>query len=253
MAFLGTQISRPYIPILVENVNGPLELASAIGFVTGTAALVGALMSPAGGWLGDRIGFRPVLVAGLLGGGDRGRPATLPGQRRRPGRGRARLQRGATRSTAAMVFGLLATEVPEERRSATLNLVYLPLYAAGIIGPIVGAIVVGRGIWAPFAVAAIGVPDAVPSRLPGHDGPAGQAPADRLIRAARARTHRRRRQRRARQAQRRRMQPGGQQAGGPDQKARRRGSRSGITARSIARPPYHSAGRASIAATGTAQ
>src|ERR1019366_144314 len=38
-----------------------------------------------------------------------------------------------------------------------------------------------------------------------------------------------------------------------DQNADRRGSRSGITARSIARPPYHSAGRATIAATGTAQ
>jgi len=34
----------------------------------------------------------------------------------------------------SMVFGLLATEVPAERRSQTLNLVYLPLYAAGIIG-----------------------------------------------------------------------------------------------------------------------
>ena len=39
----------------------------------------------------------------------------------------------------AMVFSLLATEVPAVRRSQTLNLVYLPLYAAGIIGPIVGA------------------------------------------------------------------------------------------------------------------
>ncbi|HZL33262.1 MAG TPA: hypothetical protein VFC81_04690, partial [Verrucomicrobiae bacterium] len=55
---------------------------------------------------------------------------------------------------AAMVFGLLATEVPAERRSATLNLVYLPLYGAGIIGPILGALVVGIGIWAPFAAAA---------------------------------------------------------------------------------------------------
>ena len=69
VAFLGTQISRPYIPVLVENVNGPVGLASAIGFVTGTAALVGALVSPVGGWVGDRIGFRPVLVGGLLVGG----------------------------------------------------------------------------------------------------------------------------------------------------------------------------------------
>ena len=55
---------------------------------------------------------------------------------------------------AAMVFSVLATEVPAERRSATLNLVYLPLYGGGIIGPILGAIVVGVGIWAPFATAA---------------------------------------------------------------------------------------------------
>ncbi len=41
----------------------------------------------------------------------------------------------AVATTGAMVFSLLATEVPPERRSATLNLVYLPLYIAGIIGP----------------------------------------------------------------------------------------------------------------------
>jgi hypothetical protein len=40
-----------------------------------------------------------------------------------------------------MVFSMLATEVPAERRSATLNLVYLPLYAAGVIGPTAGAAV----------------------------------------------------------------------------------------------------------------
>jgi MFS transporter, DHA1 family, multidrug resistance protein len=41
----------------------------------------------------------------------------------------------------AMIFSLLATEVPADRRSQTLNLVYLPLYAAGIIGPLVGGAV----------------------------------------------------------------------------------------------------------------
>jgi hypothetical protein len=44
-----------------------------------------------------------------------------------------------------MVFGLLATDVPPERRSATLNLVYLPLYAAGILGPALGAGIVSVG------------------------------------------------------------------------------------------------------------
>jgi MFS family permease len=154
VAFLGTQISRPYIPVLVENVNGPVELASAIGFVTGTAALIGALVSPAGGALGDRIGFRPVLVGGLFLGGIMA--ALLPHLGSVAALAGGQLVFSASYAViAAMVFGLLATEVPEERRSTTLNLVYLPLYAAGIIGPIAGAIVVGAGIWAPFAVAAV--------------------------------------------------------------------------------------------------
>jgi predicted MFS family arabinose efflux permease len=41
----------------------------------------------------------------------------------------------------AMVFSLLATEVPVDRRSQTLNLVYLPLYGAGILGPLLGGAV----------------------------------------------------------------------------------------------------------------
>jgi MFS family permease len=154
VAFLGAQMSRPYLPVLVENVNGKVDLASAIGFVSGTAALVGALVSPIGGWIGDRVGFRPVLIGGLLLGGVSA--AVLP---LLPSVGTLAvgvLVFGACYSVeAAMVFGLLATEVPAERRSATLNLVYLPLYAAGIIGPILGAIVVGFGIWAPFAAAAV--------------------------------------------------------------------------------------------------
>ena len=46
----ATQMSRPYIPVLVEGLVGPGPgLASAIGLVMGTAALVGALVSPLGG------------------------------------------------------------------------------------------------------------------------------------------------------------------------------------------------------------
>jgi hypothetical protein len=57
----------------------------------------------------------------------------------------------ATSTVSAMVFGMVATEVPADRRSTTLNLVYLPLYAAGIVGPALGAFVVlAGGIPAPF-------------------------------------------------------------------------------------------------------
>jgi predicted MFS family arabinose efflux permease len=54
-----------------------------------------------------------------------------------------------------MVFSLLATEVPPERRSQTLNLVYLPLYAAGIVGPAFGGTIAGlTGPSGPFWAAA---------------------------------------------------------------------------------------------------
>ena len=54
-----------------------------------------------------------------------------------------------------MVFGLLAIDVPPERRSATLNLVYLPLYAAGSSGPRSGpASSPSTGLAGPFLVAA---------------------------------------------------------------------------------------------------
>lgn len=58
-------------------------------------------------------------------------------------------------AVSAMVFGLLAVEVPPERRSATLNLVYLPLYLAGIVGPALGALVVTAGLQAVFYAAAV--------------------------------------------------------------------------------------------------
>ncbi len=154
ISYVAVQMSRPYIPVLVEQIagRGP-GLASAIALVAGTAALVGALVSPLGGVIGDRVGFRPVLVSALGGAGvvvllmplvpSIGALALL-----------AVVLGASTATISSMIFGLLATELPADRRSAALNLVYLPLYAAGIIGPAVGALVVSvSGITGLFTVA----------------------------------------------------------------------------------------------------
>jgi MFS family permease len=156
VSYLATQMSRPYIPVLVEGLAGTGPgLASAIALVAGTAALVGAVVSPLGGMLGDRIGFRPILVAALGGAGlvlllmpivpSVASLALL-----------AVVLGASTATVSAMVFGLLATEIPPERRSATLNLVYLPLYAAGIAGPAIGAAASSlSGVPAPFVVGGV--------------------------------------------------------------------------------------------------
>ena len=50
VSFLANQMARPYLPVVVEGLvgTGP-GLASAIGLVMGTAALVGGLVGPFGG------------------------------------------------------------------------------------------------------------------------------------------------------------------------------------------------------------
>jgi len=151
LAFLATQMTRPFIPVLVEGIVGVGPgLVSAIALVAGTAALVGALISPLGGALGDRIGFRPVLTAALVGGGLA--LLVMPFAGAVPALAVVAVVLAmCTAAVTAMVFGMLATDVPPERRSATLNLVYLPLYAAGIVGPAVGGVVVAvGGLAAPF-------------------------------------------------------------------------------------------------------
>jgi MFS family permease len=155
-AFLANQMSRPYLPVLVESIHEPGPgLTSAIGLVAGTAALLGALLAPLAGALGDRIGFRPVLVGALIGGGVAlGLMPTLAPTGGVPGVAvLAVVVAAAASTTSSMVFGLLATEVPPERRSQVLNLVYLPLYAAAIIGPLIGGSVSSvAGLASPFVV-----------------------------------------------------------------------------------------------------
>jgi MFS family permease len=156
VAYLATQMTRPYIPVLVEAITGSgAGLASGIALVAGVAALVGGVVSPLGGVIGDRIGFRPVLIAALIGAG----VVTLlmPLTTALPLLALLAVVLGASTATvSAMVFGLLASEVPADRRSQTLNLVYLPLYAAGIVGPIAGAgLSQAGGVTAPFLVGGV--------------------------------------------------------------------------------------------------
>jgi len=151
VVFLANQISRPYTPLLVEGLIGTgAGLASGIAAVVGLGSLIGALASPIAGYAGDRVGYRPVLLAALAVGAVASllmpfMPAVIALA------GASVLLGGAVATVGAMVFSLLATEVPPDRRSATLNLVYLPLYVAGIVGPATGSVLAATvGLAGPY-------------------------------------------------------------------------------------------------------
>jgi DHA1 family tetracycline resistance protein-like MFS transporter len=128
-------------------------VVGSVGLVLGIASILGAAVSPIGGWIADKLGFRPVLVACIA--GMAVAFGALPFAPSAAWLGLAYSAAIACQAVVgAMVSGILATEVPSERRSATLNLIYLPLYMGGIAGPAIGATVVTAGLRSVFYVAA---------------------------------------------------------------------------------------------------
>src|SRR5216683_1945384 len=105
--------------------------------------------------------FLPLLVVRLVGGtsGAAGQIGIVFGASALLGALLSPLAGAASATAISMVFALLATAVPEERRATTLNLVLLPIYLSSIAGGIVGAILVRSGLdtvlWTAAAISLI--------------------------------------------------------------------------------------------------
>jgi DHA1 family multidrug resistance protein-like MFS transporter len=177
LAYFAQQIANPFLPLLVIRlIGGTAGAAGQIGIVFGASALLGAVLSPFAGVAGDRYGFRPVLAAAcVLAAASLGALAlalnlvslTV-----------AAVCLGAATATAiSMVFALLATAVPEERRATTLNLVLLPIYFSSVAGAVVGALLVREGLntvlWTGAAISLIAA--LLTTRLPSVARPASGA------------------------------------------------------------------------------
>ena len=146
LAYFALQIANPFLPLLVIRlIGGTAHAAGQIGIVFGASALLGAVLSPFAGVAGDRYGFRPVLAgACVLAAASLGALALAPNLVWLTA---AAVCLGAATATAiSMVFALLATAVPEERRATTLNLVLLPIYFSSVAGAVVGALLVREGL-----------------------------------------------------------------------------------------------------------
>jgi MFS family permease len=159
LAYFAQQIANPFLPLLVIRLVGSTTgAAGQIGIVFGASALLGALLSPLAGAAGDRYGFRPLLAgACVLAAASLAALAVAPDL--------VWLTLGAvalgtaTATAISMVFALLATAVPEERRATTLNLVLLPIYLSSLAGGLVGALLVREGLntvlWTGVAVSLV--------------------------------------------------------------------------------------------------
>jgi MFS family permease len=146
LAYFALQIANPFLPLLVIRLNGGTAgAAGQIGIVFGASALLGALLSPLAGAAGDRYGFRPMLAgACVLAAASLGALALSPNLLWLTV---SAVALGAASATAiSMVFALLATRVPEERRATTLNLVLLPIYFSSVAGAVVGSFLVREGL-----------------------------------------------------------------------------------------------------------
>lgn len=165
LALLGRQMMNPYLPLLVAHVHGPRPgVAGSVGLVVGVSALAGALVSPVAGTIGDRVGFRGVLVGSLA--ATAAAMALMPASPSVAALAALSIVAVAMfTSVNSMVAASLAVETPVERRSATLNLILLPLYLAGIVGPGIGALVVAVGLPAVFFTAGCLLALAVPVAL----------------------------------------------------------------------------------------
>ncbi len=181
---LGQRVIFPFIELFVEQLNGPVLAATAVGFVLAAYGVAASIGSPLAGRLGDRIGYLRVyssavviVVIALL--------ASSAVQSLLPFDAIYAFYGIGFATASSMLFTLLATGLPAEVRTPVLNLALFPLYIAGIIGSSVSTAVLRwtsgdlRPLWVLAAVvtAVAAVPLLALRRsggnLAGHADPAG--------------------------------------------------------------------------------
>lgn len=133
---LGQRVVFPFLALYVEVLNGPLMLATVVGFVAGGYGVAAAIGSPLAGRLSDRIGYRLVFSAAVaivvvcfvL--------ASAVGSLLPFGIVYALYGIGFATATS-MLYTLLATGLPSEVRTPVLNLALVPLYVSGVLGSLI--------------------------------------------------------------------------------------------------------------------
>ncbi len=154
LLMLARQMINPYVPVAILDITRqPSTATQVIGVLMGITALIGAGITVVAGRLGDAIGFRRVLaiafaMSAVFSVGMALSHTLVPFGVMLAG------YSAAIGIGGAMVFALLSTRVPATHQTTALNLVYLPLYFGGIVGPVISSGLSHLGLLTQFSVAA---------------------------------------------------------------------------------------------------
>ena len=146
LQWMGATALVPMLPVYIRDLGGSDALA---GVVMAAFFAAGVLSQYPVGRLADRIGRRPVLIAGLVTYGVASLSFLLPITAYVAIGLRALQGAGAGAATVASL-AMIASSVPLERRGRAFASIYAGELAGMAIGPLVGSIVGVHYMWAMF-------------------------------------------------------------------------------------------------------
>jgi MFS family permease len=133
LVLLGQRIVSPFLALYVEGFAGSVLLATTVGFVAAAYGIAAAIGAPSAGIVGDRVGYRPVLLGAICLIAGASVAASLAPSLLAFTVVYALLGVGFA-TAASMLFTTLATGLARDVRPAVLNLALVPLYLSGISG-----------------------------------------------------------------------------------------------------------------------
>ncbi len=156
-AMIGYWVVGPLLPLHIARIGGystQAAAATAIGSVLSAMAVSQAVSSPLWGRLVDKFGHVPVLAFTSVGAALAMLTAGLVGSLWAFAVALVAYGACAPAVSTAMM-ALLASTVSPERRGAVLGQVFFPFYVGGLVGPPIGALLLGGGPIVLFGAAAL--------------------------------------------------------------------------------------------------
>jgi MFS family permease len=136
LLLLGQRTIFPFMALWVQELNGPIMLATIVGLVAAAYGIAASIGSPLAGRMADRVGYQRVMVVAAIGtvicfGTAAVVTALLPFAVTYAAYGICYA------TVSSLLFVILATRLPTDVRSSVLNLALAPLYISGILGSLI--------------------------------------------------------------------------------------------------------------------